>query len=618
MSIEPGGINSRDFWEEKGFVVKAKGKGKNEKFYVRTNAQKELKTKNIFKKIMNARAVDEANKAARQEIANVLYAEAVTGVNLEDENSHQFVDDGKQDFNKSLALKVWKEAKVFKGVKWSLGQKLSTKKLGKINQVFTEKLIHSGRGMMPESSQIYGEGDKRSNDLRTTVFRHNELVSHLLGWEDDFGAILGNSQLMKDIQIESSEDFLRSGKEALNMVLQNSVKIFNENVSENGFDENKRALFEGFVQQSLSLIPYFGPVEGDVFTVPVYNPETNTYDNIDYEVNKIIELSPPALGTPLIAAGMVPKNNNQDAPPPIISFSGTPLPGGSGYGAGLLSDMTPFMSPGHAASIYAKDTMREWLQTYTNNGHKPATLTGASLGGGLCLHTLRFHKKYVGEIHAFNPAGLHPWDTWGKSADATYRSGSKTRDVKVRVYSQENDVVSSMGYYPRGKDVKVYRIFGEKPENLLYAHARAYMGSKKVVVIESDNDFEAARVDRIGWTVLHLLISPVLFVPALAITLLGVGGKTVFNFCKPLFSKKKSKEDNVEEVDKDKNKKVSDPIEENSDNSEMSNSNLHTQSDTPSYRMANPDKSDIFEDDELEIDWYNVEIENDNDKSTKN
>ena len=515
---------------------------KNGKTYIQTKDQSKFKGRSWVYRLTHGREKLKIDKMARNRIAAALleYNEKVVGKDISFFKEGTKINVG-TDYQDKLGKKVWKFALRMKGIRYSKRSKVSLKKLEKINQVFDKQLIHAGRGMMPGDLETYSNLDNNLVELKAEVKKLNELCSHILGWEDNFADILKNKDLVQNIQVKSSPEFLENAKKALRLVLSQSINIYQKNILSN-IDpdgnpykeqdiQKKEMFFNGYVQQVLSLIPFFGPEEGDVFPIPVKNAQ-GEFELVDYTVNKVFNLSPSFLGTPLIAAGFIPAEGSNAAP--LISFSGTPLPGGNGYGAGVLSDMTPFMSPGHAASLYARNEISAWLKEYAGEfkkdgnykeGKKPANIVGASLGGGLCLHTLRLHGKYIGEIHAFNPAGTHPWDWWGHPE----------YDQKVNIYSQENDVVSSMGYYPRGENVKVYRIFGSKPENLLFAHARVYMGSKQVVVIDSDLPYEHKRIDRLAWTILHVVLSPIFFLPTFLITVTGVAFKSLGKAIKNIF-----------------------------------------------------------------------------------
>jgi len=189
----------------------------------------------------------------------------------------------------------------------------------------------------------------------------------------------------------------------------------------------------------------------------------------------------------------------------LITFLGTTFPAGEGYIATLLADFTPGMSVGHAPYLYGKKALREWFA-----GKQDVRLYGTSLGGALTLQTLRHHKERVGQVYAYNPPGLYPWN-WSGFADAP----------ETNIYYQENDLVATMGLFPEGEKVNVYRVLPGNRENSVKAHARAFAGGEEVALLKSDPRYENERPLRKLFTALHLMLGLVLaFLPILLAYLL--------------------------------------------------------------------------------------------------
>jgi pimeloyl-ACP methyl ester carboxylesterase len=165
--------------------------------------------------------------------------------------------------------------------------------------------------------------------------------------------------------------------------------------------------------------------------------------------------------------------------------------------ATVLADFTPGMSVGHAPYKEGREKIAEWLQD-----KKDVQLYGASLGGAIALHVAINHRDRVGRVQAYNPPGFYPWDWKGGSLP------------QIDIYSQQNDLVSTMGFFPESDEVNIYRVIGSRSEGLFKAHMRAYTGCEKVTFLKSSAQYENSRWDRKILTALHILLSAILvFLP---------------------------------------------------------------------------------------------------------
>ncbi|HEV7737738.1 MAG TPA: hypothetical protein VGO47_10260, partial [Chlamydiales bacterium] len=107
------------------------------------------------------------------------------------------------------------------------------------------------------------------------------------------------------------------------------------------------------------------------------------------------------------------------------------------------------------------------------------------------------HSEKISHVDVYNPAGLYPWN-WSNPFNQQI----------VNIYYQENDLVPTMGMFPTGVGVSLYRVLSSTIENCLHSHARVFTGGKEVTILKSSPEYENSRCVRRVLTAVHLLISP--------------------------------------------------------------------------------------------------------------
>lgn len=350
--------------------------------------------------------------------------------------------------------------------------------LGRIEAVLRDTLIYHGKGI-----EVDGQGpDPQVHEIFQFLLGHGTASTKWL--------TLRNA---KGILLRKDPELLKAMREEFRAVL----KSCGENPPVLGSREE--VLFETFVGNLIALLPYAYPEEGESFSIP--QKVNGEWKSVPYTVDRKIELSPEWFSSPISAYGLTSPEG-----PPLITFLGTTYPAGEGYLATLLSDVTPFMSVGHAPYLYGKTQIEEWLQ-----GKSEVHLCGASLGGALAFHVLRNHKEKIAQVDVYNPPGLHPWQWKEKFNDS----------VDIRIVYNENDLVGTLGFFPEGDKVRIIRPVLEERQNALKAHALAYSGNEKVALLKSDPAYENSRFSRKLLTALHFFLGFVLaFIPILLAYLL--------------------------------------------------------------------------------------------------
>lgn len=261
----------------------------------------------------------------------------------------------------------------------------------------------------------------------------------------------------------------------------------------------EEVVFQTFVGNIVALLPYSYPEVNnssikEEFVIP--QKIDGQWKNCKYVFDCKIHLSPKWLSSPMAAYGLTSKEG-----PPILSFLGTTYPAGDGFMLTLVSDFTPLMSVGHAAYLYGKSEIERWMNAQKGQ----VRLHGVSLGGALCFQVLRNHLEKIGEVHAYNPPGLYPWN-WT----------TEFHDPSVNIYCQENDIVVKVGLFPTGKGVSLFNVYGPKPENFLKAHAVAYSGTDRVRITKHSPEEENEKFARKIYTGLHFAGSLLIVAPLIA------------------------------------------------------------------------------------------------------
>ena len=277
----------------------------------------------------------------------------------------------------------------------------------------------------------------------------------------------GLHQLLKDDPKKACESF----QQGLNELFIASKEEF----PKSGTAQEK--LFKMFVGQLISVIPFLYPEQGTKFSIPV--KIAKKWELHPYTINQRIELTPGPF-SPLLAFGLTTEDPKA---PPLLTFSGTTW--GDGRFVSILSDLTPLMSVGHAPYLLGAAKINAWI----GNQSKNVQLFGASLGGALCLHTLLKHSSKIASVDIYNSPGLYPWMLAGP-----------IDGPEVNIYMQHNDVVSTAGNFPHGRNVHVYRVAGQVETGAFETHGVSFCGAPIVTMLKSSPAYENSRWERTAWT----------------------------------------------------------------------------------------------------------------------
>lgn len=346
------------------------------------------------------------------------------------------------------AKKIWKQLRPMHGIKWDLGKHLISKEqLDKVDHVFRTYVQHLGR-----------------TEERTSSTRAGVLANYLLCKTSSLEVDHPNCPRLRRPKLRDAwrAIFVKRDPKLLAEFRNHLQAAINES------DD------DAFIHNVLSLYAFTYPEEGQQITIKGKN----------YRIDKKLQLTPKWFSSPIPAYGILSDENEAD---PILIFLGSTYPAGEGFIATWLGDCTPFQSVGKVASRSADIT--DWLE-----GKQNVTATGVSLGGALSLHA--YKHPQVNRVFAYNPAGLYPCDFC-------------VSEGEVNIYSQWNDLVSTMGHFPKGANV--WRVIKEgEDESFILAHARAYTGMAHTRV-KSSVRYEHSRPVRAILTLTHMVASPIIF-----------------------------------------------------------------------------------------------------------
>ncbi|MFN0064726.1 MAG: hypothetical protein ACKVOH_00665 [Chlamydiales bacterium] len=395
------------------------------------------------------------------------------------------------------AKKVFAQALASRQIVWKKSDTLTGAKLKAIAQVFAEAVSHS------EGVFVNVEGNPTTPVQAFSDFlvRKRERVE---------GKLL-QAKMLKTVVVERDAAFMTDFRGELQGALDEA------------FEQRARVSPEAmqtFVHYILSLIPFTYPEINSRWTIPIMR--NAQWEQVEYTIEQKFDLSPACLSSPLPAYALIAGGDT----PPILACLGSTYPAGDGFIATWMSDCTPGLSVGKAPVLYGKAALAVWFQ-----GKQNVKVVGTSLGGAIALQMLRYFGDKVGEVHAVNPAGLHPWDSYGE------------QHAQVFIYSQWGDAVSTMGYFPR--NAQIWRIVKDgKDENFILAHARGYSGGA-VTIFKSTVVYEHHRKDRALLTGLHIALSPILFSILFSLNAIKRIIEELYNFltAKALAGQKVSNED---------------------------------------------------------------------------
>jgi pimeloyl-ACP methyl ester carboxylesterase len=273
----------------------------------------------------------------------------------------------------------------------------------------------------------------------------------------------------------------------------------------------------------LCYYPFFSPKKEEEIHLP-FGPLEST---LSYRVEPI-ELTPPYLGSPLMAYGLVPKTAKAN---PLLLFKGTTYPADSGFYLSLLTDINPFGAVGSFAfQGFGKEKFKSWLAKQAQDNLK-AEVMGASLGGSLSLQTAATFPEYISSVHAFNSPGVtfKEVESWKKSQERP----------EVNVYLQEGDPVSSFVGRCFAPDWNIYRVFVPKitPAQV---HASTYTAHPEVFIIPEEASTVNKDMRRRFWPFIQNVVLFPTFLLGSVFLVMKIQGLHIRSVSQKIFKKKAS------------------------------------------------------------------------------
>lgn len=405
--------------------------------------------------------------------------------------------------------RVWKRVGA---KKWTPSSELTVGKFRDIDQAFQQQLVYHGQGMQAPPTEMKTGIDSNVQKFVQTLLHGRDFPKELIHQKEVRNAVFikKDHELLKQFRAEMQKE--------LDNLAKNPPKTAQEEI-----------LWRAFLGNILALIPFSYPTNQDTLTIPMLSE--GKCIQVSYSI-EVLPLKFNALSSPMIALGMMPKNN--DKAPPMLCYLGTTYPAGDGFAATVFADFTPGYSVGDFVYSRSKDKIDAWMKD-----KKDVHVIGTSLGGALTFHTLRHHEDKLSRVDVYNPPGLY-------NSDWVAGVGDK---CPTKIYCQPGDLVSKMGAWPTGKNVSLYAVVPHQEnlkENLISSHARAFTGCPEVSIIKQDPQVQNKGFRRRFLTFLHRFLGPVfVFVPSISVLLIIRAVQSIRDAAARVFHKKKNDESNV-------------------------------------------------------------------------
>lgn len=305
---------------------------------------------------------------------------------------------------------------------------------------------------------------KNVTEIATDV---QHLVLRLIrGEEVEHTQITNKTKLINAILMHADHAILDEAKELINHLF---VDMYKE-IRSQPLSETQSFHFEVVVGEFLSLLPFMRPQEGAVFLIPM--KVRGEWQLIDYQVERL-ELTPPWVGSPLVAYGLKPKEG-QLGVPPILLFKGTTYPADEGFFLSILTDINPGGSVGSLAFESGKEKIAHWLNL--NGSKEKVVVYGKSLGGALSWHTGVSFPDKVAKVMAYGSPGF------SKQGIARLKELPADARPEYHFFCQKNDIVPLVGEHAI-EGVNYYQIIGAKSRQGVLAHAEMFSTHRQSVII---------------------------------------------------------------------------------------------------------------------------------------
>lgn len=256
------------------------------------------------------------------------------------------------------------------------------------------------------------------------------------------------------------------------------------------------------IKNMLAHLAFFGPLHGQVFTVPTYLNER--WEPVNYVVNRI-RISPEDYPfSPYYAYGLMPEKTVSQVPA-LILFSGTAYPSACGSFFTYLADLYPFKSVGMWAFEQGRKSIEKFVKQACRHTGIKVDAIGQSLGACMAIHMATELSELVAHVHAFSPAALLSKDL--KRWNEKVQKGDSLPEVHI--YRQQNDIVPLFGN-AWGKGWYINYVRGCEIKDSLEGHVRIGSAAKKVTICRIKETVRPS-LRRSFLGIVHRVVGAVLF-----------------------------------------------------------------------------------------------------------
>lgn len=271
----------------------------------------------------------------------------------------------------------------------------------------------------------------------------------------------------------------------------------------------KTAFTEVLVGNILCLYPFFEPAENRTVAVP---KRVGGFWRLVLHKVQRIPLTPALFCEPYYAYHLVPRDKKSA---PLLIYMGTAHPTAHGALWTYWTDFFPGMAIGE--SLY-QGFARAAIERFLNKQERKVHIYGQSLGGSLALQTVAEFPDKVAEVHAYSPGGV-----FERTVEKYHQLVNPQHKPIVNLYTQENDLVPSIGWARGHADWHIYKFFAPQIQDFLARHARAFSSLEKFIVVKLHTETKEEKWVRSYVSLAHQVVSfPLHFFLSVVLAIKGI------------------------------------------------------------------------------------------------
>lgn len=332
------------------------------------------------------------------------------------------------------------------------------------------------------------------------------IISHIKGNPTPLKDLFANKPLLKSFFLSPDPKLMREVRDVVQTIYRDIWRSIQENPPESKMEHFH---YELLIGDLAAFFAYQNAVQDEILELPVR--VNGIWQMASYQIDKIL-LTPPCLGSPVVAFGFRPKTKGA---PPLLLFKGTTRPADDGSFLSFLTDINPGGSVGAYAFQFGKKQIQKWLKE--NTSKQKAITFGTSLGGAHAWRCSLHFPDMIQEAKAYCPPGF-------SLADLTRLKNIQklSSKPKIRMFCQYNDAAPYVDF-PSLKGVKYYEVLGENIKNGIGAHTALYSLQNRSTILRMDPQVIRSPWKRAALTIARIAVTVFCFLPFMIIHLIQTG-----------------------------------------------------------------------------------------------